>query len=226
MPIDSTGFGRMLANKAVEPRVAGKGFGLKLTGRVAPTQAVKSASPKELEMSENTNMPIEFQSSSHTKEAAMFSPGTQRIIGDVGMAALTGLGTMALTSVGGAAMDLAKEKLIDNPAFERSFQRCLQLEPQLRSYPQEELHQYFMLVAEASPSVAKNPLLAAQYLRYLVDYKGTANFNAFSDLAKLQGQLNDNKAGNNPYTDALHRGLASNAAKRIIDPDYKRGGRN
>ena len=231
MPIDfndlsNNSGARLNAQKATMPRVPGQGFGPKLTGRVAPDPKVKLAATKEIEMEANQNIPVEFQTSGVEKQAFALSPGVARVGRDIGLSALTGLGAMALTSVGGMAMDHLKTKFIDSPALEQSFKRCLELEPQLKSYPQAELHEYFMLVAEASPSVAKNPLLASQYLRYLVDYKGTANFTAFNDLAKLQGQLNDNKAGNNPYSDAFGKGLMQNTAKRIIDPDYKRLGKN
>ena len=140
----------------------------------------------------------------------------------VGKAALTASAIAGATALGGIALNKVKSQFIDQPQFKQSFDKALRINPELQHYDREQLEDYFNLVAQASPTVAKNPLLISQYLKYLLDYKGSLNFNAFSDLAKLEGQLQNNRSGGSGSVhQVINKGLIEGASKYILDPKKK-----
>lgn len=194
----------------------GPGFNTKLTGRVEAVKPITSKphiSKQAKELNYESSTPVEWQSKEDLeKNSAVNSELVKKTL--VGLVQ-AGAGTMAVMGVtGGANLAYGKIRgMMDKPEMERSFQRALDIDPKLRSYDQKDLREYFELVAQASPTVAKNPLLVANFLKYLIDYKGVMNFNAFKDLASLEGQLGKNRSEANV--------LNSTAQKAIIDSTVK-----
>ena len=163
----------------------GIGIGQKLTGRVdvmsktfrAPV--VKQATEKsEVERSEQ--LPLELQgkekdagifdtlTSPASKQMAMRAGRTMALSGAtvLGGVAATGLANMAAKGIG---------NMIDKPTFEAAFRKAIEMDPKLQSHNPADLRRYAELIMEASPSVAMNPLLLSNYLRYLTDYQGSMN---------------------------------------------------
>jgi len=201
----------------------GIGFDTKLTGRVAAVQSIKSKPVvKKPQVSKHakyeSSIPVEWQSkedldkNSAIKESAINNELVKKTLVSLAQAGAGSLAVMGVTGAGNLAYGKIRG-MMDKPELERSFQRALDIDPKLRSYDQKDLREYFELVAQASPTVAKNPLLVANFLKYLIDYKGVMNFNAFKDLASLEGQLGKNRSEANM--------LGLGAQKAIVDTTIK-----
>ena len=198
------------------PRASG--LGRKLVGRVAPVTNIQTngTPSKTAGYVRGVSGPLELEAPmEHTKEASL------RALKRVGIAA----GTSAATAVAGAALaglgshmfNAITNRLVDKPEFERSFRKALEINASLRSYPEDELRSYFELVCQASPSVARNPLLVSQYLKHLVSYSGSMNFNAFNELVKLEGQIIKNDEGSNKLTGIAEKALIEATIKNQLN---------
>ena len=75
-------------------------------------------------------------------------------------------------SIEEAGVDNTAGVISSAPEYKKALEKAIQLNPKLASYPREELEQYFEKIVEASPTVAKNPLLVANYLDYFIDTGG------------------------------------------------------
>ena len=204
------------------------GLGRKLTGRVAPvTNITASGTPaKTAGYIPGVSGPVEFGTRYVAEEAtktAFTIPESVKTVGiAAGTSAATALAGAALAGVGSATFNAARKRFVDKPEFERSFNKSLEINPSLKSYPEDMLRAYFNLVCQASPTVAKNPLLASQYLKHLLSYQGSMNFNAFSDLTKLEGQILKNDNDSNLRTNVAEKALIETVLKNGL----KSGGRS
>ena len=194
------------------PRASG--LGRKTVGRVAPVTNIRTngTPSKTAGYIRGVSGPLELEApAEHTKEASF------RRLKNIGVAAGTAAGTAiagaALAGAGSHLFNAVKVRLIDKPEFERSFRKALEINPSLRSYPEDELRSYFDLVCQASPTVARNPLLVSQYLKHLVSYSGSMNFNAFNELVKLEGQIIKNDEGSNKLTGIAEKALIETTIK-------------
>ena len=75
-------------------------------------------------------------------------------------------------SIEEAGVDKTAGVLSSAPEYKKSLEKAIQLNPKLASYPREKLEQYFKIIVEFSPRGAKNPIIVANYLGYLVDAGG------------------------------------------------------
>jgi hypothetical protein len=175
-------------------------------------------------------LPVEYEGYNVYKDDDSFSsqkyveetPIKQASTGSAGSglmerAAGTALNTIAAMGVlqGASALTDAIRGHFEKEVFERSFQKALAMNPKLRSYPEAELRQYFNLVVSASPTVAKNPLLAGNYLQYLLDYKGNVNFAGFKSLVDLEGQITKNKNESTPLLGITQKAIIENSTRSI-----------
>lgn len=127
-----------------------------------------------------------------------------------------GLGAVA--AVGGATYAGNKINQMRSSAdFKRALDKAVQVNPRLRHTPKPELEAYLGLIAEASPSVARNPLLLANYLEYLLDHQGQLNYTAYGDLVKLEGNIQSNRAGANPLTGSVQKAIVDNSIRGAFD---------
>lgn len=193
-----------------------KVFKAPITKRAVEKSAAEKCESLPLELqgreSEKTAMEKEaFNLSSLTS----LPPG---IGGDIARSALlaggTVLGGVAATS---AANAIAKGigNRIDRPKFEAAFRKAVQMDPKLQSHDINDLHRYAELIMEASPSVAMNPLLLSNYLRYLTDYQGSMNLTGYRELANLEGQLLANREKAKPVTGIAQKALIESTIKGI-----------
>lgn len=179
---------------------------------VEKSAAEKSESlPLELQARESEKTAME-------KEAFGLPSLPAGIGGDIARSALlaggTVLGGVAAT---GAANAIAKSigNRIDKPKFEAAFRKAVQMDPKLQSHDINDLHRYAELIMEASPSVAMNPLLLSNYLRYLTDYQGSMNLTGYRELANLEGQLLANREKAKPVTGIAQKALIESTIKGI-----------
>ena len=199
------------------------GLGRKLTGRVAPVTNItsKGTPAKTAGYVPGVSGPIEFSSrnlaAEETTKTAFTIPESVKNVGiAAGTSAATALAGAALAGIGTATFNAARKRFVDKPEFERSFLKSLEINPSLKSYPEDMLRAYFNLVCQASPTVAKNPLLASQYLKHLLSYQGSMNFNAFSDLTKLEGQILKNESDSNVRTNIAEKALIETVLKQRL----------
>ena len=125
--------------------------------------------------------------------------------GTVGKALANGVvGSVAFALATGAGFELFNralskiDKVLDKPEQEKAFNRALMINPKLQSFDQKLLREYFGVVREASPMVAKSPLILANYLQYMMDHEGSMNFMAFKQLVDLEGGMAANEIARVP----------------------------
>lgn len=168
-------------------------------------------------------LPLELinkTASSMEKEAFAIPQGAK----DVALQAGKTLAISGATVLGGvAATGLANavfkgiNHMVDKPKFEASFNKAVAMDPKLQSYNPQDLRRYAELILEASPSVALNPLLLSNYLRYLTDYQGSMNLTGYKQLADLEGQLLNNREKMKPVTGIAQKALIENTIKGIVE---------
>ena len=186
---------------------------------VEKSAAEKSESlPLELQARESEKTAMEKEAFGLPSMGSVSKALTTGIGGDIARSALlaggTVLGGVAAT---GAANAIAKSigNRIDKPKFEAAFRKAVQMDPKLQSHDINDLHRYAELIMEASPSVAMNPLLLSNYLRYLTDYQGSMNLTGYRELANLEGQLLANREKAKPVTGIAQKALIESTIKGI-----------
>lgn len=131
-----------------------------------------------------------------------------------------GLAGVAAAAIGNAAIGKAQQ-LLAQPAFKRSLDKAISLNPRLQQRPRAELDQYMELIIEASPSVAKNPLLLANYLEFLLDHQGQLNYNGYTSLVNLESQIISNRNNANPLSSAVQKSIVENTIRGAFDSKRK-----
>lgn len=187
----------------------GRAVGLapKLTGRVdVPRMMAKRPIVKAPALKKTASRKaVEKKASIGSTVAAHMAMTTAGVLG---AAAAAGIINKAHSAV---------QHIVDTPAMNSAFDKALKINPKLKAYPVELLKSYFSLIADASPTVAKNPLLVANYMQYLIDHQGGINFRAFGELANLESQLLANERDAAPMTNAMQKALVDGAVRGVMD---------
>lgn len=184
------------------------GMGTKLTGRVDISRMSIAQKPI-------VKAPVMKKTAAKKEVEKTASLGTN-MAQHMGMTVAGVLGAAAAAGAINKAYK-AVEHVVNMPAMNSSFEKAIKINPKLQAYPREVLKSYFDLIAEASPTVAKNPLLVANYMQYLIDHQGGINFMSYRQLADLEGQLLSNERDAAPMTQALQKGLVDGAIKGMTD---------
>jgi hypothetical protein len=124
-------------------------------------------------------------------------------------------GLMGATTLVGALSDAVKGTL-NAKAYDRVFERALAINPKLKAYDHALLKQYFNLIAESSPTVAKNPLLVSNYLQYMLDHEGSMNFMAYKGLVDMEGQMLKNHEAANALQSVSQKALMDGVIRAAI----------
>ena len=148
-------------------------------------------------------------SSANIVNAVRPSAGT--ILGAGVMAA----GIMGASSLVGALSDAVKHTM-DKKVYDKVFERALSINPKLKAYDPALLRQYFNLISESSPTVAKNPLLVSNYLQYMLDHEGSMNFMAYKGLVDMEGQMLKNHEAANPLQAVSQKALMDGVIRAAI----------
>lgn len=181
----------------------------KLLGRVAPVKAISNSIDKlAIEKTAIEKAPIE-------KVARAKTAAAMDIAKTVGTHALAMVGTLALTNVltsGGEKI----RSMYDKSAYAKALDKAIALNPKLAQRSRADLDRYMELIIEASPSVAKNPLLVGNYLEYLLDHQGQLNYSAYTDLVDLESQIISNRSNSNAMVNMLHKSVIEGATKGVF----------
>ena len=191
------------------PKSPVKGMNTKIVGRVKPVSHVKTA----FEKTAIEKAVVEKASVEKTAGILEFAKGTMGSGTQAAVTAAAGVGAIWLANKGISAL----ERLVDGPAYKKSLEKAIQLNPKLSAYPRAKLEEYFALIVESSPTVAKNPLLVANYLDYLIDAGGQLNFPGYTALTQLEGQATNNRNNAHPFLNEAIKSYTSGAVKNTFD---------
>ena len=196
------------------PRSPVQGMNTKIVGRVKPVSNVKQTVKKTaIEKTAADKQPIERATVEKTAGVLAKVPN---LVGSGAQAAVTaaaGVGAIWLANKGISAL----EKKLDGPAYKSALEKAIQLNPKLGAYPRAKLEEYFALIVDSSPTVAKNPLLVANYLDYLIDAGGQLNYPSYEALTKLEGQAMNNRNNAHPFMNEAIKAYTSGVIKGSFD---------
>lgn len=203
------------AARVSQPRIPYPGYNTKTTGRVAPVKAVKVAGTQPVE--------YDFHVDEAEKTAASFhmpnipQPMLDGFYSGLGALAATGAASAAAWGVG-AGVD-AFNNIRSGAKYDASLRQAIQLSPSLQLHGYERLKAYMPMIIKASPTVAGEPRLLANYLESLIDAEGHLNMATFAELSNIEGRIIDNYNSRHQLRDAalatLVKGIAEGAGKGL-----------
>lgn len=143
----------------------------------------------------------------------------QNLMSGLGM----GLGGLAVTmaGMGISKMIQRSEDRQNMRRYEESLRTAMQMSPMLQRHRFEELRAYLPMVVKASPTVASEPRLLANYLETMIDAEGNLNLATFGELASLENNLLRNNQSRYSLRDAVLTEGAKGIAKGTVDSFYK-----
>lgn len=97
-------------------------------------------------------------------------------------------GALALVTGGVGAVGM----IADRVKLNSSYQKMLQLYPELQRESPERVKLYFDSISNSSPSVAQQPLVAGSLIKRLINYDGFDHA-VYKDLVSAQSQLDRNR---------------------------------
>ena len=209
-----------LPTKASIPRSSISGMNTKLLGRVAPVEPVKDTMRAAIQKTAAERTPVE------RKEAP--KEGTDKTAASIGsligsdagrsFASNIAGGLGAVAAVGAAnAISGAIGSIRLNMQVKNALNKAISINPRLQQKPRAELEGYVDLIAEASPSVARNPLLLANYLEFLIDHQGQLNYQAYDRLVNLEGSILSNHSNANPLTGQVQKAIIETSIRGAFD---------
>lgn len=191
------------------PRLYQSG-GLKSMGQMSSEVKTKIAkAPVEKALVEKTAGLMSTSSAVNVVNAVRPSAGTI-----LGAGAAMG-GVMLATSLFGE-LGSAIKKTIDNKMYAKTLDKAVEINPKLKAYDMKLLRNYYNLIADSSPTVAKNPLLVSNYLQYMLDHEGSMNFMAYKGLVDMEGQLMKNQEAANPIQTVAQKSLVDNVIRMAL----------
>lgn len=121
-----------------------------------------------------------------------------------------------LVAAGFAAYDKYQERKSMQNAY-RSLQQAIVLSPALKRYDIATLESYLPMIVKASPTVATDPRLLANYLESMLDAEGHLNLGTFRELSGLENTVLSNNALNNPFRTELVKGLGKGTGQNVAN---------
>lgn len=108
-----------------------------------------------------------------------------------------GLGTNVISDV------LKKEK--ESKELRSSFNKMKNVRPEIKNIPEDKVHEAFSVLSHVSPSIAKNPYLAANFVQRQAESYGGAGFEEAATLARAEQAM----SGDEPMSKEVGRALLS-----------------
>lgn len=196
----------------------------KTVGRVAPVEPVKqdtivrqpisktAAVRDSVERKEVQKTACEHVQPEKTANSPMMGEAVKSFISSVG----GGLGGVAVLGAANYASNKIN-KVMASAEFKKALDKAIQINPRLQQRNRAELEAYLGLISEASPAVARNPLLLANYLEYLIDHQGQINYTAYGDLVNLEGKILSNRAATSPLTGSVQKAIIDSSVRGAFD---------
>jgi len=136
------------------------------------------------------------------------------------------VGSLAL-GLGGALLGGANALIsnaIDKRKYENNLKIAVQMTPTLQRYPMQMLLSYLPMIVKASPTVASDPRLLANYMESMLDAEGHLNLATFRELSSLEGNVLQNSALANPIKTELIKGISKGIGQNmgtVVDKGFK-----
>jgi hypothetical protein len=183
----------------------------KTVGRVAPLEPIKQEVVKQAAEKASVEK-VAAEKTASTIGSFMGSDAAKSFVGNVA----GGLGAVAAIGVANLASSKIN-KMVSSAEYKRALDKAISINPRLQQRPRAELEQYFGLIVEASPSVARNPLLVANYLEFLLDHQGQLNYTAYTNLVNLESQILSNRTNSNPLTGQVQKAVVDASVRGAFD---------
>lgn len=113
-----------------------------------------------------------------------------RVVG--GSPGIAQLATNAAVLAGGAGLVALGGFAVDQFKSHQSFQKMLQIYPELARENPDRVKLYFDSIATSSPNVAQNPLVVGSLIKRLMNYDGF-DHSVHKDLVSVQSALDKNR---------------------------------
>lgn len=229
-----------MISRVTIPKSPYRGFNTKITGRVNKNMLFKAASNGPIEFQtampasstktasaiDEYTGPIEFKNSSHnrniddaTKTAAALPAAIPSALKN---GFLQGLGTLgAAAAVTGAAKGIEYVgNMMNASKYDEALRTAIQMSPTLQRHGYDMLKGYMPMIIKASPTVAAEPRLLANYLESMLDAEGHLNMATMGELLALEGQVikNNSERGllNNKVVGKAAEGIAGTLTKNML----------
>lgn len=130
-------------------------------------------------------------------------------------------------ALGAAAVIAGAAKGVDalmNPTnaskYDESLRTAIQMSPTLQRHGYEVLKGYMPMIIKASPTVAAEPRLLANYLESMLDAEGHLNMATMGELLSIEGQVLKNRNERNMTANKIFgeasKGVASTIGKTMF----------
>lgn len=170
----------------------------------------------EKSASDKSSLPVEFNTNDVEdkelveKEAAFFSPAFK----NSAYSALGGLAVAGASSLVNHLWNKRQQNKLNNQAM-ACLQQAIMLSPNLKRYDVNTLVSYMPMIIKASPTVAKDPRLLANYLESMLDAEGHLNLATFRELSNLESTIIGNNNANNTFSAEFQKGLAKGVGNSV-----------
>lgn len=220
--------------KITIPKSPYSGFNTKLTGRVSRKMLFKGANAGPIEFQQNKSAKAEKTASSNTEYSGPvewqrgYSVGQEKTAAGFSISpALKNGFLQGVGALGAAAVIAGAAKGVDalmNPTnaskYDESLRTAIQMSPTLQRHGYEVLKGYMPMIIKASPTVAAEPRLLANYLESMLDAEGHLNMATMGELLSIEGQVLKNRNERNMTANKIFgeasKGVASTIGKTMF----------
>lgn len=220
--------------KITIPKSPYSGFNTKLTGRVSRKMLFKGANAGPIEFQQNNSAEAEKTASSNTEYSGPvewqrgYSVGQEKTAAGFSISpALKNGFLQGVGALGAAAVIAGAAKGVDalmNPTnaskYDESLRTAIQMSPTLQRHGYEVLKGYMPMIIKASPTVAAEPRLLANYLESMLDAEGHLNMATMGELLSIEGQVLKNRNERNMTANKIFgeasKGVASTIGKTMF----------
>lgn len=196
--------------KITIPKSPYSGFNTKLTGRVSRKMLFKGANAGPIEFQQSKSAEAEKTASTNTECSGPvewqrgYSTGQEKTAAGFSVSPalkngfLQGVGALAAAGLAAGAakgMDYLANQM-NASKYDESLRTAIQMSPTLQRHGYEVLKGYMPMIIKASPTVAAEPRLLANYLESMLDAEGHLNMATMGELLGLEGQVLRNREAN------------------------------
>lgn len=194
----------------------------------------KGANAGPIEFQQNNSAEAEKTASSNTEYSGPvewqrgYSVGQEKTAAGFSISpALKNGFLQGVGALGAAAVIAGAAKGVDalmNPTnaskYDESLRTAIQMSPTLQRHGYEVLKGYMPMIIKASPTVAAEPRLLANYLESMLDAEGHLNMATMGELLSIEGQVLKNRNERNMTANKIFgeasKGVASTIGKTMF----------
>lgn len=220
--------------KLTIPKTPYRGFNTKLTGRVSNKMLFKGANAGPVEFQKvvtedvektasadtQPSGPVEFHGRGREKTAASFTISPALKTGF--LQGVGALGAAALATGVAKGLDYAGNMMAEHK-YDAALRTAIQMSPTLQRHGYDVLKGYMPMIVKASPTVAAEPRLLANYLESMLDAEGHLNMATMGELLSLEGQVLRNRSAKGPSMGGQFAEMVGRAGMEAAAKDAFKG---